>query len=67
MPLLVGAAVILASSVLASSAAIASIAPLGAVNEAPLAYGFGLLTVVGVVVVHVVENAERAAALGYSV
>jgi hypothetical protein len=52
------------SSTSASFAAVASVAALGASTKAPVMDGPELLAVVGVVVVHVVEDAEWAAALG---
>ena len=55
-PVLTGVAIV--------TAAVASVVALGATAEAPVADGPELLAVVGVVVVHVVEDAERAAALG---
>ena len=56
-PLLARVAGVPASLALASSAAVASIVALGAMTEAPIADGPELLAVVGVVVVHVVEDA----------
>ena len=63
-PLLAGDAVVPASSTSASSMVIASVVALGASTEAPVVDGPELLTVIGVVVVHVVEGAERAVGLG---
>ena len=63
-PLLAGAALVPASSTSASSTVVASVVALGASTEAPIADGPELLAVIGVVAVHVVEDAERAAALG---
>ena len=64
MPLLAGAAVVPASPTLSSSSAVAPVVALGASTEAPIADGAELLTVVGVVVIQVMEGAERSAALG---
>ena len=63
-PLLAGAAVIPAYPTSTSSATVASIVVLGETTKAPIADGLVLLTVIGVVVVHAVEDAEWAAALG---
>ena len=62
-PLLTGAVVVLASSTSASSMAVASIVALEATTEAPVVDGPELLTVIGVVAVYDVEDAERTAAL----
>ena len=63
-PLLAGATVVPASSTSPSFSAVAPVVALGASTEAPFTDGPKLLTVVGVVVVYVMEDAERAAALG---
>src|SRR4051812_23163767 len=62
-PLVARVTAVPASSATATSAVVTSIIALGATTEAPIADGLELLAVVGVVVVHVVEDAERAAAL----
>ena len=63
-PLLAGAAVVPASSTSSSSSAIAPVIALGASTEASITDGPKLLTVVGVVDVHIVKDAERPVALG---
>ena len=63
-PLLAGAMVVPASSTSASSMAVASVVELGASTEVPVTDGPELLTVVGVVAVHIVEGVERAVGLG---
>ena len=63
-PLLARAMVIPASATTSSSLTIAPVVALGASTEAPFSNGSELLTVAGVVVVQVVEGAERSAALG---
>ena len=50
--------VVPASSTSASSTDVASVIVLGESTEAPIAGGPELLTVIGIVVVHVVEGAE---------
>ena len=64
VPLLAGATVVPASSTSSSSSAVAPVVALGALTEAPIMDGPELLTVVGVVAVHVVEDVKWAAALG---
>ena len=63
-PLLAWATVVPASSAVSSSSAVAPVVALGASPEASVSNGPELLTVVGVVAVHVVEGAEWSAALG---
>ena len=63
-PLLAGAAIVPASSTSSSSSAVAPVVALGASTEASISNGPELLTVIGVVAVHVVEGAEWSAALG---
>ena len=65
-PLLARATVVPASATTSSSSAVAPVAALRASTEASIVNGPELLTIVGVVVVHVVEGAERSAALGDS-
>ena len=63
-PLLARATVVLASATTSSSSAIAPVVALGASTEASISNGPELLTVVGVVAVHVMKGAEWTVALG---
>ena len=63
-PLLAWALVVPVSSAASSSSAITSVVALGASIEAPVAEGPELLTVVGLVAVNIMEDAERPIALG---
>ena len=63
-PLLAWATVIPVFATMSSSSAVAPVVALGASTEASILNGPELLTVVGVVAVHVAEDAEWAAALG---
>jgi len=63
-PVLTRVVVVPVASVAASSTAEATVAVLGAAAEVLIAECPELLAVVGVVAVHVVEDADRVAALG---
>jgi hypothetical protein len=64
MPVLAGVAVVPASNTSTSSAVIATVIALRAAAKALVPDGPELLAVVGVVAMHVVEDADRTAALG---
>ena len=64
MPLLARDAIVLASSASSSSSVIAPVVALGASTEVSILNGPELLTVIGVVVVYVVEGTERLTAFG---